>query len=496
MTTLATPPSPHPPITTNKEEKEEEIVDEEKDFIKLKLERKIAIATEGLLDYVIKKLRKVRTRQNIEAICDYIIAMNAEINPNIMYRKNHLLVLCYLSEFYNNQKLFSQMKREDILSYLDSLRRPEASDPYHKWIGTYNLRRTYFSRFFKWLHYPSIEPKNRSTPEVMVNIPKLKRREQSTIKPSDLWISADDDRIFLKYCPNKRDKAYHAIAKDSSCRPSEILGLRIRDLHFKTSGNNQYAEIVVNGKTGNRSIPLFAALPYVKDWLDNHPQGQNPNTFLIPSLDRKHRKFGNRMVEQSLNLIYRRYKKEFFPSLLKDPKVVPEDKIKIRELLRKPFNPYIFRHSALTQKSKILKENVLRQHSGWSARSQMHLKYIHYFGNESNENLLEAYGIVTESNKGNILLPDNLRPKQCPNCNESNIPDCKFCSKCRMVLNYDAYEETLEEQKKKDKRLEDLEKSLQAQLQTQQNQQKILESIWNNMLALSEADASTSFQER
>ena len=58
----------------------------------------------------------------------------------------------------------------------------------------------------------------------------------------------------------------------------------------------------------------------------------------------------------------------------------------------------------------------------------MHQKYIHYFGNESNESLLAEYGIVTESNKGNRLLPDNLRPKQCPNCSESNIPDCKFCS--------------------------------------------------------------------
>ena len=42
-------------------------------------------------------------------------------------------------------------------------------------------------------------------------------------------------------------------------RPSEILGLRIRDVIFKTNGTNQYAEIVVNGKTGNRSIPLFSA---------------------------------------------------------------------------------------------------------------------------------------------------------------------------------------------------------------------------------------------
>jgi hypothetical protein len=47
------------------------------------------------------------------------------------------------------------------------------------------------------------------------------------------------------------------------------------------SGNSQYAEITVNGKTGSRSIPLFTAIPYIKDWLDDHPQGKNPNVFLI-----------------------------------------------------------------------------------------------------------------------------------------------------------------------------------------------------------------------
>lgn len=117
-----------------------------------------------------------------------------------------------------------------------------------------------------------------------------------------------------------------------------------------------------------------------------------------------------------------------------------EDKQRIIELLKKPWNPYIRRHSALTEKSKILKESTLRQHSGWSPRSQMHLKYLHYFGNESTESLLEAYGIVTKDKQ----LSDALKPKQCPNCNEPNKPDSKFCAKCRMVLTYDAYNETLE----------------------------------------------------
>jgi hypothetical protein len=187
------------------------------------------------------------------------------------------------------------------------------------------------------------------------------------------------------------------------------------------------------------------------------------------------------MKEDSINIIYRKYKQEFFPALLEDPKVLPEDKQKIRDLLKKPWNPYIFRHSALTQKSTILREHTLRQHAGWSTNSNVPKKYIHYFGNESNESLLAEYGIVTEANKGNVLLPANLKPKACPNCNESNRPDSKFCSKCRMVLTYDAYEETLEQQKKKDKRLEQLEDRISMQQKAQEVQQKLLELIAASM---------------
>ena len=152
----------------------------------------------------------------------------------------------------------------------------------------------------------------------------------------------------------------------------------------------------------------------------------------------------------------------FFPKLLQDPNIPDEDKQKINELLKKPFNPYIRRHSALTDKSKILKEHVLRQHAGWSVRSNMPQKYIHYFGNESSESLLEAYGIEPKDDK----LSDALRPKQCPNCAEPNKPDSKFCAKCRMVLTYDAYSETLESDKQKEDRLTVIEKQLQSLLMT------------------------------
>jgi hypothetical protein len=163
---------------------------------------------------------------------------------------------------------------------LNNLRKNETNDPNHKWIGTYNLYLVIISTFFKWLYYPKTETKERRKPEVIKNLKRLKRKEKSAYKPTDMW-TQDDDLLFLKYCPSKRDRCYHAISRDSSCRPHELLKLKIKDVVFKMSGNRQYAEIFVDGRTGTRAIPLINSLPYVKDMLDIHPQKNNPNACLI-----------------------------------------------------------------------------------------------------------------------------------------------------------------------------------------------------------------------
>jgi integrase/recombinase XerD len=90
-------------------------------------------------------------------------------------------------------------------------------------------------------------------------------------------------------------------------------------------------------------------------------------------------------------------------------------------------------------------------HAGWSPNSQMHLKYEHWFGNESSASILEAYGIIASGQQ-----IDQLRPKQCPNCTESNKVDSKFCAKCRMVLSYDAYTESLEKQQQEKSDIDDI----------------------------------------
>ena len=59
----------------------------------------------------------------------------------------------------------------------------------------------------------------------------------------------------------------------------------------------------------------------------------------FPSMS--HKSFGRKLTgSEGINQIYRKYKLNYFPGLLENPNVAPEDKIKIKELLRKPWNPY------------------------------------------------------------------------------------------------------------------------------------------------------------
>jgi integrase/recombinase XerD len=429
------------------------------------LERKITLATEGFTTHkfceLILRDRNRLSEENALTMCEYIIAMKREINPRLTYKRYTIQFLSELSRVVGIEKKFIDMTRDDILlCFLDKCRKTENEDPLHKWIGTYNTKLITISRFFKWLHYPNVEdPKRRSElsalekkPDCIMGIKQLKRKEISCYKPSDLW-TQEDDLVFLKWVTNKRDKCYHTVARDLSARPHEILNLKIKDIIFKTvDGGKQYAEVLVNGKTGSRHIPLIQSIPYIKEWLSNHPSRNNSSSPLFVGLGRS--SMGKQLTINGLYAIYKHYKEKFFPKLLENTTISYEDKEKIKGLLAKPFNPYVRRHSALTEKSTKLKSSTLNQHAGWAANSNMARKYIHYFGNESSESLLEAYGIVT---KNNIPI-DTLNPKICPNCNEGNTQDARFCSKCKMIMSYEGYQEALESQKQKEDEITELKK--------------------------------------
>jgi hypothetical protein len=80
---------------------------------------------------------------------------------------------------------------------------------------------------FKWLSDPNNpESRNREIPSIVAGIKQYKRKEESIYKPSDLW-TEEEDLLFLKYCDNARNRCYHMVSRDTACRPSELLNIKL-----------------------------------------------------------------------------------------------------------------------------------------------------------------------------------------------------------------------------------------------------------------------------
>jgi hypothetical protein len=92
--------------------------------------------------------------ENANVICDYILAEQTDINIKESTKEGKIKVLMWLSNYLTN-KPFGQMTKQDILGYLNSLKRPLSEDPIHKWIGSYNGRQMILNKFFRWLYNPN-----------------------------------------------------------------------------------------------------------------------------------------------------------------------------------------------------------------------------------------------------------------------------------------------------------------------------------------------------
>jgi hypothetical protein len=113
--------------------------------------------------------------------------------------------------------------------------------------------------------------------------------------------------------------------------------------------------------------------------------------------------------------MYDRYKKVHFPKLLEDPLVPEEDKRKIRDLLKKPWNSYARRHAAATDISKKLKDPVLiDEYMGLSHRGNTRQKYQHHYSNDAFGAMLTIDGLVLPANAAKDRMRDLLKPKPCP----------------------------------------------------------------------------------
>ncbi|WP_458742867.1 hypothetical protein [Candidatus Nitrosocosmicus sp. T] len=110
--------------------------------------------TKQYFNKILKNLA-IANISNANTICDYIISEETEINIKNSTKEERIKVLVWLSNCHENKKLFKELTKQDILEFLNNLRKPISEDPTQRWIGTYNGRQIILSKFFRWLYNPS-----------------------------------------------------------------------------------------------------------------------------------------------------------------------------------------------------------------------------------------------------------------------------------------------------------------------------------------------------
>ena len=236
----------------------------------------------------------------------------------------------------------------------------------------------------------------------------------------------------VSYEPELRNQAIVTLLWDLDARPHEIIALRIRDIVL----NEQYGEgtIPSNTKTGGGPILLTSSFTYIRDLINKHPFKNEPNARLICSLVNG-APVTSQAIWQVLNQLRLRIKRLVESGSITDD----QQKQKLEYLLKaKKWNPYCFRHSAITNDSDHLPEYALTKKVRWVMGSKQASRYIKQrMGDELKNKILERHGIKIANKQTQMVS------RICGRCGYLNRLENKYCE--RVGCNYPLTQLALDE---------------------------------------------------
>ncbi|MBU0497083.1 MAG: tyrosine-type recombinase/integrase [Candidatus Thermoplasmatota archaeon] len=257
-------------------------------------------------------------------------------------------------------------------------------------------------RFMKWVkEEQGQEFERRQYPkEVSWIIPKKQNGRHEL--PKQL-ITMDDAKELANNTNNLRDRCLVLLLYETGARIGELIDLKIKDVDFDQYG----AHLTLFGKTGARKIRIIASAPAISNWLLEHPDKNNKESFLLCGLWQPQR--GKKLEYRHIN------------RLLKETGE--------KAAISKPMNPHHFRHSRATELALQLTESQLCAYMGWVQGSTQAATYVHLSGKDVDNAILSMYGLIDKDEKR-----EKFKPIDCPRCKTRNDPAAKFCSQCSLGL--------------------------------------------------------------
>lgn len=250
-------------------------------------------------------------------------------------------------------------------------------------------------RFYKWLYGEEQYP-----PEVSWIKPRIGKHQE---KDPDQLITRSELYKLIEAAGNIRNKALIIFLYESGARIGEVAGVRIKDLVFKST----HTLVKLQGKTGVRVIPLVESVPYLLDWLKDHPQRDNPEAPLWVNLG---------PTNYHGEISYRNY-----------DKIIKQAARKAK--IKKRIHLHLFRSSRATELATKLTEYQLCLYFGWTVGSRVVREYVRRSGRDLNNTILNLYGIEEKQAEEKI---EEIH--KCPRCGSINRREALYCYQCSSAL--------------------------------------------------------------
>jgi integrase/recombinase XerD len=376
-----------------------------------------------------------------------------EIGTSINYQNQNLKQIINFARHLGKEKTFYAIRsRDEIISFLNTKIKDSNDDPDKKWITTWNDYLWRIKYFFRWLQNYKLVKENGQEPHdlsdwitpTFVSIKKKKTKRISPYLETELW-EKEELVCIIKYEPSKRNKAILALLWDLNARPHEIC--LIKNKHIRLREKYGEGEIPHDAKTGTGPVLLTTSFIFVRDWINEHPFKNEPNSRLICNLNN-----GSPITSDTIDKVMKQLRKRIIRLLESDQIKENDEKAKLRSILEtKKWNPYCIRHSAITADSDYLPDFALKKKVRWSMNSKQGNRYIkRRMGNDLKQKILVYNGIIS---------PDESHTKpaiiSCPRCELISSAQTRYCPKCSYPLVPSAYDEIKESEENRLRRMEE-----------------------------------------
>ncbi|HDH45386.1 MAG TPA: hypothetical protein ENG66_08430 [Thermococcus sp.] len=245
-------------------------------------------------------------------------------------------------------------------------------------------------------------------------------------KTAEELISREELTKLIDACQNERDRAFLMVLYEGGLRAGEMSALKISSVIFSDTGMwLDIPEVPGVTKTGGRKIPLIESEPYLKNWINVHPDRKNKNSPLWVKLEQYVGGVKPMTYDNMRMMIFKKAKSAG----------VDTDKV----------NLHNFRHSSASEKAAAgWSKAQMDKYFGWDPNSNTASVYIHMQPHDLLSAVRKLHGLPTSD-------IEKVKAKiQCQRCGRLNDSDARFCSGCQVPLNIETALEVEKERNRYD----------------------------------------------